>query len=332
MSKVYLVDNFLPNAAEVRKQALNSKFGDYTGHDGQVYKRVCITDIPGLQERIEVAFGPVEMLGMGFRLNYEDEVPNQSIHSDMGWGTHALVLYLCEGNGGTAFWQHKSTGAEVIEPGQIDLWESIDGDWDDESKWKQLFLADLKFNRAVIYESKRFHSRYPFEAFGSTPEDGRLIAVAFFTPKRTKIRNGTKEDVEKLVDLYYQFYLTTDYSNNYAYDPETVTILTEALIDNGILLVAESNGNIVGSVGAYVGPFLFNKNHKTSTEVVWWVHPDYRKGDVGHALLKALEKQARSMGAITNTMIRLNSSPEYVDQYYERQGYTFSEKNFTKRL
>ena len=134
MSKVYLVDNFLPNAAEVRQQALNSKFGDYTGHDGQVYKRVCITDIPELQERIEVAFGPVEMLGMGFRLNYEDETPNQSIHSDMGWGTHALVLYLCEGDGGTAFRQHKSTGAEVIEPGQIDLWESIDGDWDDESK------------------------------------------------------------------------------------------------------------------------------------------------------------------------------------------------------
>ena len=64
MSKVYLVDDFLPNAAEVREQALNSEFGDYTGHDGQVYKRVCITEIPGLQDQVEKAFGPVEMLGM----------------------------------------------------------------------------------------------------------------------------------------------------------------------------------------------------------------------------------------------------------------------------
>lgn len=332
MSKVYLVDNFLPNAAEVREQALNSEFGDYTGYDEQVYKRVCITEIPGLQDQIEKAFGPVEMLGMGFRLNYEDELPNQAIHSDMGWGTHALVLYLCEGNGGTAFWEHKSTGASVIEPGQIDLWESIDGDWDDVSKWKQLFLAELKFNRAVIYESKRFHSRYPFKAFGSTPEDGRLIAVAFFTPKKLKVRAGKTEDIPTLVELYEEFYLTTGYAFNYAYDPETVSILTQALIDDGVLLVAERLGKIVGSVGSYVGPFLFNKNHKASTEVVWWVHPDERKTGVGDALLTALEKQAKAKGALVNTMVRLNSSPSYVDDYYESKGYKFAEKTFTKRL
>lgn len=332
MSKVYLVDNFLPNAEEVRKQALNSEFGDYLGKDGETYKRVCITDIPGLKDRIELAFGPINMLGMGFRLNYEGELPNNSIHSDMGWGTHALVLYLCEGSGGTAFWEHKKTGASVIEPGQVDLFESINGDWDDESKWKQLFLADLKFNRAVIYESKRFHSRYPFEAFGSTPEDGRLVAVAFFTPIRTKIRNGQTKEIPQLIELYEQFYLTTDYSFNYQYDIETITLLTQGLIDSGVLLVAEVNGEIVGSVGAYVGPFLFNKNYKASTEVVWWVHPDHRAGEVGHMLLKALEKQAKEMGCITNTMVRLNTSPEYVDRYYEKQGYKFGEKTFTKRL
>ena len=48
-------------------------------------------------------------------------------------------------------------------------------------------LARLKFNRAVVYESALFHSRYPFAAFGSGPEDGRLIAVAFFNLRQTKL-------------------------------------------------------------------------------------------------------------------------------------------------
>ena len=258
MSKVYLVDNFLPNAAEVRQQALNSKFGDYTGHDNYTYKRICVTTIPGVQERIEEAFGPVDMFGMGFRLNYENELPDQLVHTDVGWGTHALVLYLCDGPGGTAFWQHKATGVTEIEQSQADLWESIDGDWDDESKWKQLFLAELRFNRAVIYESKRFHSRYPFKAFGNTPTDGRLILVAFFTPKRLKIRYGKTEEIPQLVELYKEFYLTTDYALTYTYDPDTVSNLTQDLIDNGVLLVAEWSGKIVGSVGSIIGSFYFS--------------------------------------------------------------------------
>ena len=40
-----------------------------------------------------------------------------------------------------------------------------------------------RMGRAVIYESELFHSRYPFAAFGSGPEDGRLVAVAFFSPE-----------------------------------------------------------------------------------------------------------------------------------------------------
>ena len=35
----------------------------------------------------------------------------------------------------------------------------------------------------VIYDGSLFHSRWPFEAFGTGPQDGRLILVAFFTPK-----------------------------------------------------------------------------------------------------------------------------------------------------
>lgn len=177
-------DDFIPNAAAIRAHALASDFVDWPGHDGEVYKRVSLTDVPGLHKRIEEAMGPVDMLGMGYRLNFGGELPNAAVHSDIGWGTHALVLYLCEGEGGTAFWRHRATGAHEIEPGDFDLWQRVKDDFNDEAAWDQVGLCPIKFGRAVIYDSRLFHSRYPFAAFGTGPEDGRLVAVAFFSPRK----------------------------------------------------------------------------------------------------------------------------------------------------
>lgn len=177
-----VIDDFLPDAQAIRSHALAAEYVDWPGHDGEVYKRVALTEVPGLWDRIEDELGPVEMLGMGYRLNFGGELPNAAIHSDLGWGTHALVLYLSEGGGGTAFWRHKSTGAHRIDPGDAELFETVRDDWNDAEKWERYGLAEMRMGRAIIYESALFHSRWPFAAFGTNHDDGRLVAVAFFTP------------------------------------------------------------------------------------------------------------------------------------------------------
>lgn len=178
-----VIDDFLADAAAVRADGLAAPFIDWPGHDGEVYKRVALVEVPGLQAGIERALGPVRMLGMGYRLNFNGELPNAAIHSDLGWGTHAAVLYLSEGPGGTAFWQHKRTGAERIQQGDHALFEEVRDDWNDPEAWEQRSLVGMKLGRCVIYESELFHSRWPFEAFGADPQSGRLVAVAFFTPE-----------------------------------------------------------------------------------------------------------------------------------------------------
>ncbi len=178
-----IIDDAISDIESVRRNALAAQYIDWPGYDGEIYKRVCLTEVPGLQEAIEENLGPIEMLGTGYRLNFNGELPNAAIHSDMGWGTHAAVLYLSDGEGGTAFWRHKATGASRIDPGDFALLGKIEGDWDDATKWEQTGLCEIKMGRLVIYESAMFHSRWPFEAFGRDYESGRLIAVAFFTPK-----------------------------------------------------------------------------------------------------------------------------------------------------
>lgn len=178
-----IIDNFIASPDPIRAAGLIADYEDWQGPDGEVYKRIYRVDIPEMWKAVEHAMGPVEKLGMAYRLNYNGELPNAAIHSDMGWGTHALVWFGCDGEGGTAFWRHKETGAERIKPGDLELYEQIKDDWDDESKWEMVELAGVKFNRAVIYSSELFHSRYPFGAFGTDAESGRLIIVAFFTPE-----------------------------------------------------------------------------------------------------------------------------------------------------
>ena len=182
MSQFFVVDGVFEDYAGVRRQALAAPFIDWEGPDGAIYKRICPAHIPRVSDLIEELYGPHALLGMGIRLNYGGERPNQSIHSDVGWGTHAAVVYLCEGPGGTAFWKHKKTGATRLPAWDADLRNTVAPDMEDEAQWEQVELAELKPNRAVFYESEVFHSRWPFAAFGEGPEDGRLILVAFFTP------------------------------------------------------------------------------------------------------------------------------------------------------
>lgn len=180
-----VIDDFLANPDKVRSKGLHAPFGDYPGMDGQTYKRVAVGPIPDVVDALNKAMGrPIQLLGMGYRLNYAGETPNNEIHADLGWGTYAAVVYLAEPPNaqpsGTAFWQHE-TGPDRITVGQLDVFNAVQGDWNDASKWEQTRYVSCKYNSAIIYRSELFHSRWPFEAFGSTPADGRLTVVAFFS-------------------------------------------------------------------------------------------------------------------------------------------------------
>lgn len=162
MKRFQEIHNFFDEPKAIRRFALSRKFVDLHAFDREVYKRIAIVDIPGLTAKVESVMGPCLMLGMGFRLNYGGELPNNARHIDVGWGTHALVVYL-------------SICPEPIETGTA-FWSST------RDEAKLMDLCHEEFNKGVIYRSDQPHSRWPLEAYGSSPEDGRLIAVAFFTP------------------------------------------------------------------------------------------------------------------------------------------------------
>lgn len=184
---LWAVEDFLSNPEAVRDAALKAKWLNWKSEtDGQVYKRVAEYESPAIAARIAQEMGrPVKVVKMGFRLNYADEAPNTLIHSDGdGWGTYAMVLSLAkhspDGNG-TAFWRHLASGKDRVRVEDFDALVQVVPDWDDPAKFERWHVEEAAFNKAVFYRSELLHSRWPFTAFGSTPEDGRLTLVCFFS-------------------------------------------------------------------------------------------------------------------------------------------------------
>lgn len=186
-------DNFSPELASIRESVIKTGFGTETGPDGLEYTGICPLDCPQLVDGISAAIGAkiIPRLSV-FRLNLQGEKPHSWIHSDDICAQYASVLYMnlpgqCQG--GTAFWKHTGIGidampneAEVTACGYSIKWfcDMMQKEWNDLTYWEQSGFVGMKWNRLLTYPTSMFHSRYPFEPFGTTPEDGRLIWVCFY--------------------------------------------------------------------------------------------------------------------------------------------------------
>lgn len=145
-----------------------------------------------------------------------------------------------------------------------------------------------------------------------------------------QVRNATLADVPAIVDMSERFYETTSYSRWAAFDPNTVEALATNLVENHLMLVADDGGKVVGMVGLFVAPFMFNANVMAAYEVVWWVSPDDQGKGAGKALLAAIEPACLAKGCKAIQMVHLASSPPQAAAIYERMGYAHTESSYTK--
>lgn len=146
------------------------------------------------------------------------------------------------------------------------------------------------------------------------------------------IRKATKYDIPAVVELSKLFYATTSYAEWAVFDAETVFDLASNLAENHVLLVAEQDSAIVGMVGLFVAPFMFNREKTAAYEVVWWVSPEAQGVGVGKALLEAIEPACKEKGASAIQMVHLKNSPPQAAAIYERYGYRQTESSYTRVL
>jgi hypothetical protein len=186
-------DEFAPDAAEVRRAVISGEFSTETGPDGAKYTGISKYPVEHWYSRLAHLLGyKITPKLSCFRLNLAGELPHSWVHSDDICAKYASVLYLNlpeQCRGGTAFWKHKERGIDSL-PSKANLttqgvdadefYRTMDREWKELWHWQEIGFVPMKFNRFITYPTCFFHSRYPFEAFGSGPQDGRLIWICFY--------------------------------------------------------------------------------------------------------------------------------------------------------
>lgn len=147
-----------------------------------------------------------------------------------------------------------------------------------------------------------------------------------------EVRQATQDDVPRIVAMSAKFYRTTSYAGWASFNPDTVHDLASNLADNHVMLVAEDAGEVVGMVGLFVAPFMFNGDVTAAYEVVWWVEPEAQGRGAGKALLTAIEPACAARGCRAIQMVHLTNSPPQAAAIYERMGYAHTESSYTHLL
>lgn len=143
------------------------------------------------------------------------------------------------------------------------------------------------------------------------------------------IRPATIEDMPELHRMGRRFFEVSGYDRISSYDPETMTISFQGLIDSGTLLTDGAHGMI----GFLVFPLFFNKSDFVAQELFWWVDEDHRGGSLGVKLLKAAERTAKQYGAKSMIMLSINNLKDgKLDKLYKRLGYSPQEQSYSRGL
>ena len=186
---INVVDNFLDNNThEIISFMLSSNsFKEVEVGDKKFWVQYSDPDFDNLILRKLSAIDgvPRESLLAFFRVATQQFDTDWRIHADSKVGDirpeRALVLYLSpstmEGLHGTAFWKHKNLGYEM--PPYISNEESdrmLMQEANDLSNWELHSVVGYRPNRAVMYPSDYFHSKYPNVGW----KEGRMVYVMFY--------------------------------------------------------------------------------------------------------------------------------------------------------
>ena len=204
---VIVIDDFLPNADELRERALKLNYslkGPYPGLNS--VEKIAI---PGLDDVVsKLVYQRVrspwtkDYSHGSFRLALATDSAPARIHIDLSHWSGILYLSRPEDcRGGTEFYRHLASGMDHLPFTQEELrksgyssYQDLDSqilakDALDRSKWEMTTFVPMRFNRLVLQQPQYWHTAG--ESFGDSVENGRLVyLMRFFLPGAAPDREG----------------------------------------------------------------------------------------------------------------------------------------------
>ncbi len=147
-----------------------------------------------------------------------------------------------------------------------------------------------------------------------------------------KLRLATEDDFDNLVEIGRAFHKESGYPQEF--DEKVVgqlilnffkTPKTEAII-----IVAVKGDEIIGAIAGGIAPGLF-WSELTSTELMWWIATEHRKGKIGLELYSAYEYWAINIAKCKYISSAHLGDPR-LDKFFERKGYKKQEQAFIRKV
>lgn len=148
------------------------------------------------------------------------------------------------------------------------------------------------------------------------------------------IRRAVSGDIPACLVMGRAFFDESGFAAETSFDEGSFRLTLERLLAmaDGVLLVADRGGDLVGMAAGIAYPHYFNARQKAAQEMFWWVRPDKRGSPAGVRLLHELEAWAREKDCATLTMICLPELDSPAERVYQKSGYRASERGYIKRL
>lgn len=145
------------------------------------------------------------------------------------------------------------------------------------------------------------------------------------------IRPARPEEFMLMAEKGREFHAATEY-RAIPYDPVSMMQTFAAMLEHGLLLIAEQDGAILGGIGGLKFNMFFNADTLCACERFWWLDPNYRNSRVGLELLIGIEAAALQAGCQYWLMLALEGDNGRADTIYRRFGYQPVERAYLKSL
>ena len=146
-----------------------------------------------------------------------------------------------------------------------------------------------------------------------------------------EIRKAVPSDMRFIITEGIKFMEYHPLSYKKDIDPKELISLTDTVIKDHIILIAEQNGKQAGVIAGIIAPNPFNTKYLGLAELMWWVKEEYRGSSHALKLLRAFEEAGKERGVDYITMVRTMYTPE-LDKVYKKRGYIPAETTFLKEL
>lgn len=145
------------------------------------------------------------------------------------------------------------------------------------------------------------------------------------------IRAADIQDFDRIMEMMVNFANSSPYSAHHEpqYNDEYVRRLLCEFIKQGVILLGEVKGEVVGMLIAGISPDMWLPHIKTMKEVAWWVEPEHRMSTVGYRLLKEYVSVGEKLvenGVIDGfTLTTMDISPDFD---LKKRGWSKVETNY----